>query len=262
MHWWKFRRRFSTLDLWESKQDAPCPSIFNKQDNDPAIKDLFFTSCGWFEKFMRRHGFSLRRKTTTASEGSIAYGWLYHSICEAHLPNPKSIQFSPCWYYYNGQNFYLEWYGLQYHCWESKFKKGPMKLTGHGKVCVSVCLTKKVDGTRLKPSIIFKGTKPESKFLHDEFQRQCSVASSANRWINEELTLHWCNKILGQFSFCKHLLAWDSYEAHLTDNVKKALTKLKIKTMIVLGGCTKYIQVSDVVWNKPFKGRIQEFYDD
>ena len=65
-----------------------------------------------------------------------------------------------------------------------------MKSTGHGKVCVSVCLTKKADGTRLKPSIIFKGTKPESKFLHDEFQRQCSVASSANRWINEELTLH------------------------------------------------------------------------
>ena len=58
------------------------------------------------------------------------------------------------------------------------------------------------------------------------------------------------------------MLPWDSYEAHLTDNVKKVLTKSKIETVIVSGGCTKYIQAPDVVWNKPFKGRIEEFYDD
>ena len=155
MHWWKFRRRFSTLDLWESKQDAPCPSIFNKQDNDPAIKDLFVTSCGWCEKFMRRHGFSLRRKTTAASEGSIAYGWLYLSIWEAHLRNPKSIQFSPCWYYYNGQNFYLERYGLQCHCWENKFKKSPMTLTGMVKsVFLFVWLGKRMEPDLNRPSYL------------------------------------------------------------------------------------------------------------
>ena len=113
----------------------------------------------------------------------------------------------------------------------------------------------------LKSFIIFKGAKRGSKSLRDEFHRQCSVASSANEWMNEELTLRWCNKILGQFSFSKRLLAWDSYEAHIIDNIKKALTKSKIKTVIVLGGCTKYIQTPDV-WNKPFKGRIEEFYDD
>ena len=48
--------------------------------------------------------------------------------------------------------------------------------------------------------------------------------SSANGWTNEELTLSWCNDILGQFSFRKRLLAWDSYEALLTDDVKKTLT--------------------------------------
>ena len=57
------------------------------------------------------------------------------------------------------------------------------------------------------------------------------------------------------------MLAPDSYEAHLTD-VKKALIKSKIETVIVLGGYTKYIQAPDVVWNKPFKGRIEEFFDN
>ena len=87
------------------------------------------------------------------------------------------------------------------------------------------------------------------------------MASSANGWMNEELTLCWSNEILGQFSFCKWLPAWDSYEAHLTDNVKNALTKSKIETMIVPGGYTKYIKAPDVVWNKPFKRRIEEFSD-
>ena len=31
--------------------------------------------------------------------------------------------------------------------------------------------------------------------------------------------------------------------------------------MIIPGGCTKYIQAPDVCWNKPFKVRIAELYD-
>ena len=120
-------------------------------------------------------------------------------------------------------------------------KEVNMKTTGHDKVHVSVCLAGKVDGTRLKPFIVYKGAKRESESLHDEFNRKCSVASSANRWMNEDLTLRWCNEILGQCSFCKRLLAWDSYETHLTDDVKKSLTKLKIESVIIPGGCTKYI---------------------
>ena len=80
--------------------------------------------------------------------------------------------------------------------------------------------------------------------------------------MNEDLTLRRCNEILGKFSLRKRLLAWDSYEAHLTDDVKKSLTKSKTESVIIPGGCTKYIQAPDAVWNKPFKGKIQEFYDD
>ena len=31
--------------------------------------------------------------------------------------------------------------------------------------------------------------------------------------------------------------------------------------MIIPGGCTKYIQAPDVCWNKPFKVRMTELYD-
>ena len=45
-----------------------------------------------------------------------------------------------------------------------------MKSTGHEKVCVSVCLAAKLDGTKLKPYIVFGAVKRESKLLHDEYK--------------------------------------------------------------------------------------------
>ena len=48
----------------------------------------------------------------------------------------------------------------------------------------------------------------------------------------------------------------------MTNAVKTRLAKAEIDDAIIPGGCTKYIQAPDVVWNKPFKARIQEFYDE
>jgi len=36
----------------------------------------------------------------------------------------------------------------------------------------------------------------------------------------------------------------------------------KIDPLIIPGGCTKYIQVPDMVWNKPFKANVTEKYDE
>ena len=82
-----------------------------------------------------------------------------------------------------------------------------MKSTGDEKVRVSVCLAAKLDGTKLKPFIVFGAAKRESKSLHDEYKRQCSVASSSNPWMNEELILRWCDEVLGQFTLLKRRLA-------------------------------------------------------
>ena len=42
-----------------------------------------------------------------------------------------------------------------------------MKSTGHEKAHVSVCLAAKLDRTKLKPFIVFRAAKRESKSLHD-----------------------------------------------------------------------------------------------
>ena len=73
------------------------------------------------------------------------------------------------------------------------------ETTGHGKLRVSVCFAAKLDGTKLKTFIVFGATKRESKIQ-------------------------------------KHLLAWDSFEAHISDEVKRELTMCKTESLIVPGG--------------------------
>ena len=69
----------------------------------------------------------------------------------------------------------------------------------------SVKIRSQSDGTKLKPFILFKGTKRESKALNDEFKTRCVVAFSSNGWMNTELTLEYTEKILGSFSFGKKI---------------------------------------------------------
>ena len=49
---------------------------------------------------------------------------------------------------------------------------------------------------------------------------------------------------------------------HVLDSVKQELNRAKIDPVIVPGGCTKYIQAPDVSWNKPFKAKVTEKYDE
>ena len=129
-----------------------------------------------------------------------------------------------------------------------------MKSTGYEKVRVTVSLTAAADGRKLKPMIVLKGANRESILLNQEFKGRCFIASSANGWMNEDLTLNFVKNVVGSFAFGKRLLVWDSFEGHMVECVKEALNSVKVHTTIMPGGCTKHIQAPDVSWNKPFKG--------
>ena len=72
---------------------------------------------------------------------------------------------------------------------------------------VSICLAAKVDGTKLKPLVVFRAAKRESNSLDKEFESRCVVKSSGNAWMNEELTTIWVKRVLGAFLFNRRLLA-------------------------------------------------------
>ena len=64
--------------------------------------------------------------------------------------------------------------------------------------------------------------------------------------------------VLSNFYFKKCVFACDTFEAHMTEDVRKLLKQMKTNDALIPGVCTKYLQACDVVWNKPFKGHIME----
>ena len=48
----------------------------------------------------------------------------------------------------------------------------------------------------------------------------------------------------------------------MTEDVRKLLKQIETNDALIPGGCTKYVQVPDVVWNKPFEVHIMESYDE
>ena len=141
-------------------------------------------------------------------------------------------------------------------------KDVPLKSTGNEKVKVSVCLTAKADGTKLKPFIVFQGAKREAIALDEELKNRCVVVSSSNDWMNKEQVLKCLRQVLGMFSFKKRLFAWYTLETHIAEDVRKFLKHMKTDDALIAGGCTNYIQAPDMVWKKPFKDHIMESYDE
>ena len=59
-------------------------------------------------------------------------------------------------------------------------KSACLKTTGIEKCMVSVCSAAKADGSKLKPFVVFRATKRESKSLVEEFKSLCVVKRSGN----------------------------------------------------------------------------------
>ena len=48
----------------------------------------------------------------------------------------------------------------------------------------------------------------------------------------------------------------------MTEDARELLKLMNTDDALIPGGCTKYVQAPNVVWNKPFKGHIMEFHDE
>ena len=137
-----------------------------------------------------RHGFSIRRKMTTAQKDP---SFLVDRIVlyVVHVRRlQKQFSFRPS--NIIAMNETLVWNEISNTIIEKTgAKEVPLKSAGNKKNQVSVCLTDKADSTKCRTFIVLAGAKRESKPLHEEFKQKCSVASSVNCWMNELLTLHW-----------------------------------------------------------------------
>ena len=220
----------------------------------------FKASVGWLRRFMKRHGLSLRRKTTVCQttpsdcipklvdfityirRQQIRHGYLQKSIfamdettCWMDMPSDTTVAVTGA-------------------C------SVPLKTTGHEKNNFTVILTARSDGVKMKPFVVFKG---KGTRLIKELQNipGIVVCFSSNGWMNDPLTIEYLKSIIGTFSFEKRLLVWDAYRCHTSEAVRAETKRLRLHTAIVPGGCTKFIQAADIVWNACFKSKMRSHYD-
>ena len=134
-------------------------------------------------------------------------------------------------------------------------------MTGHEKDHFTVILMAWADGGKLKPYIVFKGN--GTMHLINSLQKieGVVVRFSVNGWMYDVLTTDYLRTIIGQLSFSRHLLVWDAYRCHTSQAPWAEVTRLRMDTAIVPGGCTKLIQAVDVVWNACFKSHMRMLYD-
>jgi hypothetical protein len=82
----------------------------------------------------------------------------------------------------------------------------------------------------------------------------CIVAASSSGTMDEVLMLDYSARVLHPYlNGRRGALILDSHRAHYTDNVIDALVSNNIRSVRILGGYTSFLQMLDVVFNKPLK---------
>ena len=133
--------------------------------------------------------------------------------------------------------------------------------TGHEKDHFTVVLCARADGSKLHPFVVFKGKRKDKSL---EKFTGVVIKMQENAWMMEKLTLRWLRMLWGGVAATreKRMLVWDVFIAHKTKRVKVCTQDVcNTDLVFVPPGCTSLLQAPDICWNKPFKAKYSELYD-
>ena len=168
---WIQQRRSSMLHVSRKLIMFKAKSIYNEKCGDnEELKAGFNASDGWLTKFMKRNNLSMRRGTTIAQKDpSHLTTKLVKYFMHVQRLSMKT-NFSPdCIIAMDKTAIWSDMVGnVTVNTTGTKYVH--LKSAGNEKVKVRVCLTAKADGTKLKPFIVFQGTKHEATALNKEFK--------------------------------------------------------------------------------------------
>ena len=252
---WICSRREERLPVSRTMIQRQAMEIF-QQDG----KENFAASNGWLMRFLKRFGFTLRRRTTVSQRIPALFIPKIVSFIRYLEEMRKTKKYKPGDIYVMDETpVWVE--PLAETTIDRKgVKSVPIKTTGHEKVRLTVALTAKADGTKLKPYIIIP-RKREIKELKDSF-KDVVLSFNQKSWMDNQLTKDYLQRVIGQLTFNKRLIIWDSYACHLSSETKATMRNFRLDSAIVPAGCTSLIQAPDISWNKSLKTSIKKFYTE
>eukprot|EP00117_Sycon_ciliatum_P034900 scpid75057/ scgid26549/ Pogo transposable element with KRAB domain len=129
----------------------------------------------------------------------------------------------------------------------------------------TVQLTIYADGEpRVKPLIIFRGTGQRiTQQEKQQYDHRVTVHFQENAWCDESVFLFWARHMWPRDVATEKLLVIDSQRAQMTARARTAL-KEECNTAVVYigGGLTSTLQPLDVLFNKPFKQRVDDLFNE
>lgn len=222
----------------------------------------FKATRGWCERFMRRVGLSLRRRTSICQKLPSDFeqkllNFQRHviqlrkkSIYDfKHIGNADETPV----FFDMPRNYTVNMKGA---------KEVKIMSAGYEKQRVTVMLCITADGNKLPPYLILnRKTIPKNEV----FPKDVVVRAQKNGWMTNELMEDWVkiiwNKRPGALRNPSSILILDAFRGHLTDNIKSNLAHKNTDLVIIPGGMTSQLQPLDVSINKPFKDYLKKEYE-
>ena len=256
-------QRTRKLHVTRGRLHKPAMSIFqDKVASGQCQPGDVVASGGWMTNFMRRHRISLRRVTTTCQKTPDQY---INKIVDFVLEVGDVVK-------ENGISDANIFACDETAVWldavagttlaDTGTPEVSVRTTGHEKSRVTVMLCARGNGAKCKPFILIQRKRPIPEVL-EKFGRCASLQFCGTNGMNQALTKVVLDTIIGRTVFpVERLLVWDKFSCHVSAPTVAHLQSLKIKHVVVPGGCTKFVQAPDGSWNAPFKSKIRMRYDE
>lgn len=223
----------------------------------------FKASNGWYRRFKKRHQIVFRRTTHVAQHAVeiiddridkfLRYVIRMRRLREYDSSEILNMDETPVWFEMPGKSTLTK----------AGTKEVRVSSTGHDKEKLTVTLGAYADGTKLAPLVHLPGVRPPKR---DEIPAGIQIimcGAGKKSWANEESIMYWLSKLYGVNNRRRRLLVWDAFRAHITSKVKGLVRQRYNSDMAVIpGGCTCKLQPADVSWNRPFKAKLAELFDE
>lgn len=93
-------------------------------------------------------------------------------------------------------------------------KDVPVHSTGHEKQRVTVMLTAKADGTKLRPFLLLSRKRPIKEL--EKFRGKLIIKYEGTNWMNDSITESYIKEVIDKNLFGRRLLVWDSFKCHIS----------------------------------------------
>ena len=219
----------------------------------------FTASSSWVRRFMKRCSLSLRARTSLGQKLPDDYEKKIQDFRDFCIRNqPKNSQ-----YVHIGN---MDELPLSFDIPPNKTvdeigkQSIVINTTGHEKMNFTVVLSVCLDGSKLKPMVIFK----RKTNIREKMTDKVIVCYNEKGWMNEKLMCQWLQTVWRSrpqnFFHTKSMLILVCMTAHKTSEVLELMKRNDVIPAIIPGGLTKKLQPLDISVNKPFKNHMRQLW--